>query len=378
MIGTKGQWVVIGIAVLLAAGAGAAEPSSLPPDENLKIPLWYESASVRSGFGYKDNVLLSQSGNARGSAFWTAGGDLMAYRLPSAGWQFNCLGSFDHVGYLDRSVGVGAEQVGMAMAQAIGNLGRDWKLGMGVNYFYQNQVFDLSVTETNQAAISQVLGHNLTGRWFARKDFKPYWLEAEMSLTRQWLAAPLDGFWQLGPRLTAGRTLRPGSDLTFTYQWSWVELDHRELVTADGYLQPGTRLRFQPQSAELAWHQVWDAKARWHTYTKAGYDVNEDNGSGYFNFHQYRLAEQFKYRARTWELSAQLRFGTYDFPIQPVSATDPSKRDKRIWGASVRAEKSLGKSIKLFATYAYDRSISNVGYDQYHVSTTSVGAECHF
>ena len=46
--------------------------------------------------------------------------------------------------------------------------------------------------------------------------------------------------------------------------------------------------------------------------------------------------------------------------MQTVSATDPALRQKTMIGASLRAEKHLGKSWKIFATYAYDRSLSNV------------------
>ena len=112
--------------------------------------------------------------------------------------------------------------------------------------------------------------------------------------------------------------------------------------------------------------------------TKAGVGLNEDNGSGYFDFLQYRLTEQIKYHAQTWEVSVQLQLGRYDFSVQPVSLEDPTRREKTMVSASFRAEKNLGKSFKVYFNYAYDHSLSNVSYDRYQTSLTSAGVEYHF
>ena len=363
--------------VMAALGASGAEAPALLSLDEFKIPLWYEDVNLRGGFGYKDNVLLS-SVNPQGSAFWTAGGDVLVYRLPSGGWQFSGFASFDNVGYFERSTGVNNEQAAIAMAQASKDLGKGWRMGLGANYTLQHQVFDASVTETNQYTNTEVLGNSVVGRWFVRKDIKPYWVDAEFSLMRQWLAAPLDSFLQTGPRLTMGRSLSHGSDLTLSYQWLWLGFDTREQVSAAGVAEPGTSLRFQSQLVELTWHQVWDEKSHWHSMTRLGLNLNQDNGSGYFDFWQYLLAEQLKYKAKTWEISAVGRVDYYDFAVQTVSATDLALRQKTVFSASLRADKHLGKSWKVFATYAYDRSLSNLTSDRYQANTTSVGVEYRF
>jgi hypothetical protein len=157
-----------------------------------------------------------------------------------------------------------------------------------------------------------------------------------------------------------------------------VGFDTREQVTAAGVAKSGTLLRFQHQLVELVWHQVWDQKSHWHTVTRLGLDLNQDNDSGYFDFWEYRLAEQIKYKGKTWEISVLGRVDYYDFPIQTISATDPALRRKTLFGASLRAEKFLGKSWRLFATYAYERSLSNLTSDAYQVGTTSGGVEYRF
>jgi hypothetical protein len=367
---------VAGLLTVVFAAASAETPTSAATND-FNIPFWYEDFTLRSGFGYKDNVLLS-SFNPQGSAFWTAGADVLVYRLPTHGWEFSAFCSFDNVGYFNKSTGVQDEQTAAAMGQVRKDFGNGWKTGIGASYSFQHQVFDVSATQTAQYTNTEVLGHNLTGRSFVRKDFKPYWVEAELSLTRQWLAEPLDGFLQTGPRLTLGRTCGQDSDLTLSYQWFYIAFDSREQVTATGLAEPGTLLRFQAQTVELAWHHFWDGKHRWQTLTRLGLDINQDNGSGYFDYRQYRLAQQVKYKAGTWEFSAQARAGYFDFLSQPLSTTDLEVRKKTLLAASLRADKSLGKGWKIFASYAYDRSLSNLTSDQYQANTASAGLEFHF
>jgi hypothetical protein len=360
-----------------ALAAACAETATPPALDDFKIPFWYKDFTLRSGFGYKDNVLLS-SVNPEGSAFWTAGADVLVYRLPTQSWEFSAFCSFDNVGYFNKSTGVQDEQTAAAMGQVRKVLGNGWKTGIGASYLFQHQVFDVSATQTTQYTNTEVLGHNLTGRSFVRKDFKPYWVEAELSLTRQWLAEPLDGFLQAGPRVTLGRTYGHDSDLSLSYQWFYVAFDSRGQVTTTGIAEPDTLLRFQVQTVELTWRHVWDGKRRWQTLTKLGLDVNQDNGSGYFDYRQYRFAQQVKYKAGTWELSAQARAGYFDFLSQPLSTTDLEVRKKTLLTASLRADKRLGKGWRIFASYAYDRSLSNLNSDQYLANTISAGLELRF
>ena len=58
------------------------------------FPLWDRSFSVRTGFGFKDNVLLSHS-NPQQSAFFSAGFEASVYRLAEDGTEFNFLFTAD-------------------------------------------------------------------------------------------------------------------------------------------------------------------------------------------------------------------------------------------------------------------------------------------
>jgi len=345
-----------------------------------KISLWNSDITLRSSVGYRDNPTLSSTTNAQNNPFWSTGGDVIIFRLPTGGWQFNTFASFNYLSYvgLGNTSEVSSEKLGMWMAQLAKDLGDGWKSGVGLSAMYQDQVVDTSVTQTNGSSISEIVGESVAARWFVRKDFRPYWTEWDLQTTRQWLAAPLDSSWQPGTRLAAGRNYGYGSELSLAYQWSYVAFDTREQVTADGYSDPGTHLCFQSQATELTWRHGWDAKKHWQTLTKAGLNWNQDNGVGYFDFWQYQISEQLKYHADTWEISASSGYHYFDFPVQAVSQTDLAKRRKTSVSAALYGEKKLGKHCKIFCNFAYEESHSNTSYDTYGTSTTSLGVEYHF
>lgn len=368
--------IALGISVATAFAQSPSLENLL--DEDFKIPLWYKAINVRGGMGYKDNVLLSRTG-AKSSAYWKSGLDALVYRLPTHGWQFNCFATGDDLRYFDTTA-VDNEQVAIAAAQLAKDWGRQWKTTLAVNYMFQNQVFDVSTTQTNQFNIGKVVGHGLTGRWSVRKDVGACWAEAEFSLLRQWLDAPLDDYWQGAPRLVAGRQYGTGSDVSVSYQWSHLAYDTREEVDATGRLRPGTALRFQLHAADLNWHHVWDRARRWHLMTGVGVDMNQDSRDGYFDYWNYRASGALKYRTENWEVRGQARIGYYDYPVQRISPSDSSspKRHRTLISAGVHAERKLAKSLKVFADYAHDRSLSNLDFDQYRANVVSAGLDWEF
>jgi hypothetical protein len=358
----------------MSAAAQTNWPSFEPDD--FKIPLWHGEVQVRGAMGYKDNVTLSATA-AQGSAFWQSGVEAMAFRLPSGGWQ--CSGFLDatDIRYFN-SPSVDHEQQVVAVTEVVRQFGHDWKSALGFNYLYQNQVFDLSATYTNAAAIGQLEGHALTPRWNLRKELRPFWLEAEFSTTRQILRSPLDSYWQFGPRLTAGCNLSPRSEASLAYQWSWLDYDTREQVDAAGQSLTNTSLILQAHLVEVAWMQTWDEKRHWRTTTRAGFEAWTDNGSGFFDYDNYRLTQELRYRRERWEAKARIRVSHYGYLTQPLSAADPAHRRKTLLAAGLQAERQFAGHLRAFASYAWERSLSNLTFDDYEANVVSAGLAVTF
>jgi len=371
------------------SGVAGAEPPRAPAEQDgllstddrlnlddFKLPMWNYSVNLRGGIGYKDNVLLSHA-DAQGSAFWLSAAELLLFRLPSRGWQINIFADFSDARYFDAG-SVTDEQSALAVAQVSKNLGLGWKSTVGLNYMYQNQVFDYSQTYATNASIGQILGHTVTARWALRKALGSYWVEGEMIGTRQWLEAPLDDYWQFGPRLAAGRTWGRGSEVALSYQPSHLAYDRREQADAAGGTITNTSLALNTHSLELMVTQVWDKEQHWRTITSLGYGVTVDNGSGYYNYDEYRLSQQVRYQGSGWELTARARVGHYQYREQAVSATDADLRRKTMLGVNLRVERVITKNLKGHLSYSWDRSISNLDFDDYQANIVLGGVAIVF
>ena len=361
---------LLGLTVFAFCHAAIAQPApaTLPFDEDdFKIRMWQATYEIRGMLGYKDNVTLSSS-SAEGSGFWMSRAEAMFFRLPSKGWQFTFFATADDIRYFDASANDN-EQVAMAVAQLNKDFGHGWKSTLDFNYLYQNQAFDMSAVYTKGGSIGVIQGQMLAPRWSARKTLGQTWVELEFNATRQIMSGLLDSYWTTGPRLTSGLEYGRGSELALAYQWVHLGYDTREQSDLVGVPLTNTVLALRTHAVELAWTHVWDQQRRWQTTTRLGCEANLDNGSGYYDYTLYRAYQQVRYRAPSWEATAQAGVGFYDYANQTVSATDPSPRQRTLVTFSLRAEKKLTKHLKVHANYSLDRSVSEMAFDDYLANT---------
>jgi hypothetical protein len=361
--------------LLMSFGCYAADKNRLSGDD-LKIRLWNLSGDLRGGFGCRDNVLLSHT-NAQGSAFWMSGAEMMVFRLPTRGWQFSFFAEASDTRYFN-SPSADNEQLALAVAQLSKDFGNGWKSALGLNYLFQNQVFDYSDAYTNQSSIGQIVGHTFTPRWALRKTLGAIWVEGELSGTRQWLATPLDSYWQFGPRAAAGYGWGRGSELALSYQYTRLDYDSREQVNRAGAAITNTALALNTHITELSLTQFWDQKRHWQTITTAGFETSLDNGSSFYNYDCYHLSERVRYRDAKWEVAARGRLNHHEYSTQTVSATDTALRRKTMINLTLRVERKLAKHLKAHASYDWDRSISNLEFDDYQANVVMGGLALTF
>ena len=338
--------------------------------------MWDQSFSGRVGAGYNDNLLLSRDAREK-SSFVFGGLDYTLFRLPLDGKQFTLFLSGDYTRYPEGQQ-VDHEFFGLALARFKFDLTPSWHPGFDLQYFYQDQVIDASITETNSGP-TLVQGHNISARPSVRRDLPGgFWLEGSAAITRQYYRAPLDDYWEGGPQLSVGRDYGFQSSASLTYHWLLRDYDTREDVTLKGAGVPGTSLQFRQHEIEASLRHNFDAERHWRSVTKLGVLWSEDNGSGYFNYTRCQISEQLRYVAKSWEIKAQVRFANYDFLQQSASATDSSTRQKEVFAASLRGEKKLFPKLKVFAEYAFERSLSNRTLDEYQVNKVSGGIDWEF
>lgn len=345
-------------------------PDLLPP-----LPLWEHVASLSPRVGYKDNVSLAHTAPEE-SLFVGAGLELVLLRPLGEAAQFEFVGAAEDRRYLSAE-SVEKEQTVLALAQAKRIWEPSWQGTWGLEYLYQDQILDVSITETNLAAV-RVRGHTIAARPALRHDLGPAWAEAQGNVQRQFFQAPLDDFWEAAYRFVWGLPYGNKSEFTISYEFGRRWYDEDQLRTELGVPIPGTRRELRLQELRLTLRHQWDSAQRWRTTTRLSGRLNEDSGSGYFDYARGQILQQIRYRGGKWELHAEARLGRYEYALQTVSAIDPSlrKRDELMLG--FRCERKLTKSLKLFGDYSYERTLSSRTIEEYEVNTVSGGLNWEF
>ena len=128
--------------------------------------LWTRTFDFRTGAGYKDNVLLGHF-QKEGSGFWLNGFDVFILRIPADGTQISLFLSADDKRYFSR-VSINHEDLALANFEIKRELKGGWNAGFGLQYLYQDQLFDTSISETNRQVIP-VVGHAFQVTPFLRK-----------------------------------------------------------------------------------------------------------------------------------------------------------------------------------------------------------------
>jgi hypothetical protein len=146
----------------------------------------------------------------------------------------------------------------------------------------------------------------------------------------------------------------------------------------DGLSVEGTRLSLQPHHAEVVCQHYWDDPQHWRSTMRVGLERNDDNGTGYYDYWQYRAGLQLRYRSEKWEITLGSTLAEYVFDRQPISAADPGHRRRTSFETGVRAERSLSKHWKTFLAYSWERSYSNLEAERYIGNTGCGGFEFTF
>jgi len=349
-----------------------AQPVELIP----LLPKWDSIFTLKAGGGYKDNVALSHFA-PEASAFVSGGAEGIISRLYLDGSQLNFYLSGEDRHYL-APVSVDKEQLVFALAQGNKVLTESSDASLALEYIYQDQIVDVSVTETIREAIEAV-GHTVTARPGFRKNLdRAVWFSLELPATRQFFESPLDDYWEVGAKFTMGHDLGNKSTLSLSYQPSYLAFDNVNQIAADGTSIPGTQRAFFQPDLRVVWRQHWDTNQHWRTTVRVGCRINDDNGPGYFNFAQLYSSGEIRYRTDAWEISADAKLSFFHYNVQTVSATDLSKRERQELFVNLRCERKLYKSLKLAAAYEFEQIFSNDVVENYTVNTVSGSLQWEF
>lgn len=366
---------LIGLTGIAARAQSDAEVEALLV-ETLLSPEWDAVLGAGTGAGFKDNIFLSHA-DPTGRPFVTAAAELLVLRYAPLGVDFNFYGNAEARNFFGGGVSH-QEFTAFSQTRMERQFGEVFTGSLSGQYFYQDQVLDISVTETNREA-APVLGHTFVLKPALRAEL-PWdgWAELEPSATRQLFEAPLDDYWEAGVELTLGRKFGNNSHVKLSYEplWRPYDSDFARASTGDA-LTNTLRFSFR-QEARLTWEQHWDPEDRWQTELMGGVRINEENGEGYADYTRWFATARIQYQVSKWEILAEGRFAYYRYHNQTISASSAIKRNRTEWGAVCSFERELAEKVIWVTRYEYETTLSNDPLETYNVNTISTGLRWEF
>jgi hypothetical protein len=373
--------VVIGL-----ASAARAQSDSLtnnlaliPEDDSIwkESLLWDKDVVLRAGFGYKDNVLLSPT-MPQGSPFFTSGLDLTILRLPLDGWEVNVSIVGDDVRYTRSPGGLDREDLFIVNALVQRYFGHVWRAGIELRYSYVHQVLQEFLSAGGAQAVL-AKGHLFGYRPFVRRELSTnWWVQAELPMAREWWQSPLDSVWKIGGQAFVGYDYAAHSHIAVGAGSFYIPHDEWLARDALGNEIPGKRLAVWRDVAELRWEHHWDSANRFATVLRLGFNHTRDNGGGFFDYYRYIASGEIRFHTKDWELKGTAGISYYDFPVQQVGPPPAPTLYLTTVDLGFRAERRLYKSLRCFAAFEFEKTISNDPASEYRYRVGTGGMSWEF
>lgn len=361
-----------------ASGASAAAAETeLPADLAALLAAqspWSASANLQTGFGYKDNILLSHTG-AEGSSYALGGVEALLWHRPRGRIDYFAFINAEETRYFTSHV-VDHEAQAFAQAEWRYRVGDVFKFALDGQGYHLDQIFDVSDTDVQRVvAVLKVTGVTLgpTLRW---APVSWLWIEAQGIGKREVYHDGINNNdvgeevirlgWRPGTRfeVSAGGIER------------WRHFDSRSQYDSDGRALDGTLLKIAEREGELRFDVTWDAAARWKTTTRAGTLHYYDNGSGFFNYHQRKLEQTLEWTKDKWLVRLDGSARRLEFEVQTVGVgIYPPARIKEEFIAQLRVERKISSRWTAFVGYDWERSRCNDPIASYLVRQELLGAK---
>jgi hypothetical protein len=352
---------------------------ALPPElrEQLQAmlgPTWLWGATLRMGAEWRDNVLLSPVSPASRSLLR---GQLESYlwRRPSGAWEW--------LGFLNGDVGrllqplpeLAGEQEWFGHLESRWTPRPGWRAAWTGQAYYQDQVFDLSATETERfvarmrvrgartgmdltaplpGAFALIVGAKVHCSDYA--DFAEDFTEGEGAATLRW-------------RLEGGEK----GSLTVDLGWRSRRREHpdRNQYTVGGRPLPGTQLEFRQDEVR---GETTLLRGPWTLSLDAYGMENRDQASGYFNYTERGGQLTLERAADRWRVLMEGGASRSRYELQTVGVGfDPPLRRRDHRELRVRVERILGPRWTLFAEASEERSRENEAGGTYRARLVSLG-----
>ncbi len=381
-------WGILGFLVLgIGASAGAPEEAGgeeldvdeflseldefLAGEDFLAIPetpgLWDSTVTLRSSFGYRDNIFFS-SVNPRSSVLALAGVEYFLLRTPGQGVDFYLFALAENMWFFENSAP--DERLGMLVAEAKKRNDAGWTAGGLLQAYYSEQVMDVS-TEQVELGVIALKGGGATVSPFVRKEIGGVELEGGFSGAAHFFRSPLDDYTEMGPKLAARFGER--SRFEVSYEWLRRDYDGRLEVDREGVALEGTELVFEIQRVRGSWTRDWGAEGRWRTKTELDFRINEDTGSGFYDYTEYGIRQGLRYERGLWEIGGTAGASRHEYDVQTGRPEGTGLRKRTTWEWEARVRRRLSESVSVTLDFSREEATEDERLGDYHVDMVLAG-----
>ena len=341
-------------------------------------PGYLQMLTVEGGLGYDDNVLLSAV-DREGSAFLLTGLDYFLWSgARPAGGESSLFFYGSNKAFL-RGSRFSDERLATLNARVTAETAPDWSVILPFDIVLFDQLADVSTRDVPLDPV-RVRG--------GRISFQPG-LSLQATEAAEWrgrviarhgfLSQPLDDFRELGAGLSFDYSEDANTDLELDFSLVHRRYASRQALEADGEPIQGRRLEFLIPKAEGALKRSWGADQRWRSRTSGGFEINRDNGGGYFDFMRPFAAQRISYQSRAWgtELAARISRHSFSERTAPGDGSGPRLRRNTVdlrW----KGEYTVNSMLGLTASFNHERVETNERDAGYRVNRIQAGVEVAF
>jgi hypothetical protein len=327
-------------------------------------PKWSAWASVDASYGYKDNLLLSYADEEH-SAFARGGFEFVLLRIPTGRLDYSLYLQADRTHFFSgRTIDHEAQAW---LATELGyRQGETLKFSLPLTGYYTDRVLDVSDTDvehvfTKLKETGAMLGP--TVRW---KFHPSWWIEAQAQGQRRYYEERAYNSRVGEGSLRLAWIPRERIEVRLSATERWRDFAGRSQYSSAGRELAGSELKISEREGELRFDVKWDEEGRWRTITRLAGSHYRDNGSGYFSYHEQKVAQDLEWKSGAWSANLSGLARRVDYNVQTVGfGLDPPARLRDEYSAELRLERELSKRWTVFGQYAWERSRSNDRFASY-------------
>ncbi len=351
---------------------GAGSSSSTHPEEPLEPISWVAFGSSHAGFGFRDNVLLSHSGEER-SSFLRGGLDATAWRVPQGRVDYFASVSAAGTRYFSAKT-VNKESQAIVLGEWRYRIGDSFKFSIDGRGYYFDQIYDASDSEFQQLVTEVKTSGVRVGpkvRWSPRQS---WWIEAQANGKRETYPNGIDNRSVRDATLRLGWRPKKRVEASIAGTESRRNYDRREQVSVSGRQLLGTVLRIAESEAEARLNLTLDRAGRWKTGTRAALLRYSDNGEGYLDYRREKLAQEIEWTAGDWLVAVEGSVRRIEFAVQTVGfGIAPPPRIRDDVALNVRIERQISTRWTAYVEYSWERNRSNDPLASYSMNEGLLG-----